>query len=373
MAYGRNILKHKQILGFVLILIFLEFKFSIISSLTGSDSQEPRVENLDLPKLEPAPLVHEQEDLVVEEDEVDDQGDEVDDQEDGVKDSLSEKVNEIKGEDLPEVEPYACVKSAALGYLNRQIKFDICVKPFEIDQYISKDIYNKGVFERNEVELVLELIANYPTATFLDIGSNIGMFSTAVASTSTKVVAVDPVKTNLAYIRKSTSMFGSEKHVRYIQNAVSDEGFKLVSWLHNPKNEGSMNFISEDEAKTKPKNEIGETVDSARFQDILAYIGTATVIVKIDIEVHECKALSGYFNKPNKTTFIPYLVMEWVFISQNTDNQCPPEKLQLLIKGFTDSGYYPMESWPKGKKLSLADESNWNNVLWVHKDAKMNW
>ena len=29
-------------------------------------------------------------------------------------------------------------RSAALGYLNRQIKFDICVKPFEIDQVKKK-------------------------------------------------------------------------------------------------------------------------------------------------------------------------------------------------------------------------------------------
>ena len=43
-------------------------------------------------------------------------------------------------------------------------------------------------------------------------------------------------------------------------------------------------------------------MDSARFEDILNYLGADTVIVKIDIEVHECKVkgflrLLGIFDK----------------------------------------------------------------------------
>ena len=55
---------------------------------------------------------------------------------------------------------------------------------------------------------------------FLDIGSNIGMFSLSVAAMNRSVVAVDADPVNLAFIRESLSLGSFSKNVRTINNAV---------------------------------------------------------------------------------------------------------------------------------------------------------
>ena len=55
---------------------------------------------------------------------------------------------------------------------------------------------------------------------FLDIGSNIGMFSLSVAAMNRSVVAVDADPVNLAYIRESLSHGSNSQNVRTINNAV---------------------------------------------------------------------------------------------------------------------------------------------------------
>ena len=53
-----------------------------------------------------------------------------------------------------------------------------------------------------------------------DIGSNIGMFSVAVANLGRKVVAVDASIENLAYIDKSIHLNNKAGNVKLINNAV---------------------------------------------------------------------------------------------------------------------------------------------------------
>ena len=55
---------------------------------------------------------------------------------------------------------------------------------------------------------------------FLDVGSNIGMYTIVVAAMNRSVVAVDADPVNLAYIRKSLELGGHTENVRTIYNAV---------------------------------------------------------------------------------------------------------------------------------------------------------
>ena len=63
----------------------------------------------------------------------------------------------------------------------------------------------------------------YPDAVFLDIGSNIGMYSVMMAAANRRVVAVDAVLHNLAYIHRSVVLQDNEKFVRLLNNPVRCE------------------------------------------------------------------------------------------------------------------------------------------------------
>ncbi|XP_023343449.1 uncharacterized protein LOC111712920 [Eurytemora carolleeae] len=274
-------------------------------------------------------------------------------------------VNEIRGEDLPEIKPFACVRSGP--FPPNDLTLMMCIKELKVDEFISKPIFETGVFERPEVELILKLIKNYPDGTLLDIGSNIGVFSVTAAATNYRVVSVDPFKTNLAYTRMSTVLQGTQDNVRYIANTVSDKKYTLYPWYRYPNNEGGITFLTEEETKNKPNLNIGEGVESVKFVDLLDAVHTQTVVVKIDIEGHECRTFIQYLNEPKKTKkFVPYILMEWVHITHNRDNMCP--NIQILIQGFLDGGYFPVDL-DSLKRLRIENEKSWYNVLWVHQDA----
>ncbi|XP_023343799.1 uncharacterized protein LOC111713209 isoform X2 [Eurytemora carolleeae] len=110
----------------------------------------------------------------------------------------------------------------------------MCAKP---NDYISDVIMGSGMFEQGEVELFLSLTTDYPDATFLDLGANLGTFSVAAAALKYRVVSVDPFIINHAYSRLSSRLYGSEEYVRYIVNTVSNGTEPLYPWFRSPTNQ----------------------------------------------------------------------------------------------------------------------------------------
>ena len=80
---------------------------------------------------------------------------------------------------------------------------------------------------------------------------------------------------------------------------------------------------------------------SVKLEDIINYINSDIVILKIDIEGYECKALQPnvLLNKLGK--FIPYIFMEWGHIYQNTFGNCPQSDFSELVHLFYAGGYLP--------------------------------
>ena len=134
------------------------------------------------------------------------------------------------------IEWWKCIWTAPVIYIPYLgITPRICIKPASIDKIVSKYIKIYGAWEPKYVNSVLKMVQRFPEATFLgwkfpkipkcqpiflDVGSNIGMFSLSVAAMNRKVVAVDADPVNLAYIRESLSLGSFSKNVRTINNAV---------------------------------------------------------------------------------------------------------------------------------------------------------
>ena len=95
-----------------------------------------------------------------------------------------------------------------------------CVKPPEEDAYVSRELALGRGWEPELVSKVMEAMALHPEAVFLDLGSNIGAYTLPVASMRRRVVAVDMMRDNLAYIKTSLSQAGLDTYVEMVNNAV---------------------------------------------------------------------------------------------------------------------------------------------------------
>eukprot|EP00092_Neocalanus_flemingeri_P053877 GFUD01063402.1.p2 GENE.GFUD01063402.1~~GFUD01063402.1.p2 ORF type:complete len:118 (-),score=45.21 GFUD01063402.1:20-373(-) len=98
------------------------------------------------------------------------------------------------------------------------------------------------------------------------------------------------------------------------------------------------------------------------MMDIFKTIQADTIILKIDIEGYECKALQPDILLGTSGKFIPYIFMEWGQLPQNTAN-CPEYKEWVEL--FFQGGYKPAD--PANLQIlgkeSLA--SIWD-MAWVH-------
>ena len=82
------------------------------------------------------------------------------------------------------------------------------------------------------------------------------------------------------------------------------------------------------------------------MKDILQSIEGKEIILKIDIEGYECKALQPeiLLNKVGK--FIPFIIIEWVHLKSDT-------VFSEWVKNFYDGGYVPVNPGKKNSKLLI--------------------
>ena len=81
-------------------------------------------------------------------------------------------------------------------------------------------------------------------------------------------------------------------------------------------------------------------IQSVMMRDILETIESSEIILKMDIEGYECKALQPelLLNKAGK--FIPFIFLEWVQLPTNLRKTCP--EFKEWVKNFYIGGYVPL-------------------------------
>lgn len=135
-----------------------------------------------------------------------------------------------------------------------------------------------------------------------------------------------------------------------------------------------------------------QTVKSVLLQDILDSMfpdkrptsgEKPVVIMKLDIETFECRALLGSpeLFSPSQPYFVPYLVMEWYFATKNEEGKyafprsCPQTKLLMMRDLLLDKGYEPWGEAALGKwtRMNPKKALRWYkiNVVWRHKMAPL--
>ena len=82
-------------------------------------------------------------------------------------------------------------------------------------------------------------------------------------------------------------------------------------------------------------------IRSVMMRDILDSIASKEIILKIDVEGYECKALQSEILQNQVGKFLPFIFMEWGQLPSNQQT-CP--QFQDWVKNFYAGGYVPVNS-----------------------------
>jgi len=271
--------------------------------------------------------------------------------------------------DFMQIQPEECVETPEFY---GGVKSTVCVMPGE--DYIQKNLKKKGAFEPEVTNAVVKAMAVYSGATFVDCGSNIGMMSTVVAAMGRSVVSLDPMVMHLTYLRRSLELAGNQNHVRLLNNAVSDTHGILYPGLaaSSGTNTAAIRLYSEQALKQANLKAQGPPVKVVTVMDILATIETSTVILKVDVESMECKAVTTEVAHGESGHYIPFIVIEWTMLPE------APHYAECVGWLF-DGGYKPYHmvnytEFTKKEVLGIRKNNHkhyemgneYHDIIWLH-------
>ena len=200
-----------------------------------------------------------------------------------------------------------------------------------------------------------------------------------------EVVVLDAVYYNLALISMSHKMTNKGK-VKILYNSISDkEGEELYPYLEAQHSHmaGATYLVTREQLDTanyKWEEVIGPPAVSVTTRDIFQQIEAKTIVIKIDVEGHECKvresfsmssipdsqALPPYVLDRSTGKFVPYIFMEWANLRLNRHHTC--DNYKDFMDSFTKNGYIPHQPGSL-VPVSLDTHTEWFDVVWIHKDA----
>ncbi len=210
-----------------------------------------------------------------------------------------------------------------------------------------------GVWENSKILKVKQYCSEYPQATFLDIGANIGTISLYARALGHHVIAVEPNPINWPLLRRSLLLNNFTSRFTLLPYALSDA--KRNYTMRTSRRNIGDTYVSKKSINESISNVANEfLVQSVQLKDVFGYIHTNTVLVKIDVQAHECHALAD-----GKELFqrfhVPYIFMEWGYYME-ADIDCNAGMVSLLV----EHGYKPMTV----KDRPLPVETWRNKTTW---------
>jgi len=157
---------------------------------------------------------------------------------------------------------------------------------FDLNQWIDKNLFFFGSYEKKELEFIKKYISK--GSTFLDIGANSGIYSLALSEKCSKVIAFEPDPITRARLKQNIRINGI-RNVKIIPHAVSDVE-SVAAFYINSTNRG-MNSLFKIKNKRWTKK---ITVRTTTVDIIVKKLKLKNIsFVKMDIEGGEFNALRG--------------------------------------------------------------------------------
>lgn len=171
------------------------------------------------------------------------------------------------------------------------------------NDHVGDKIARHGLYEKENLELLLKLLALLPQPVVLDIGANIGNHTLAFATQAQVVHAFEPIPYLFEVLGNNVAQNGL-KHVQVHNVAMSDHKGSATINMVNAGNYGASSFDKRTEGTT-PVNVSLTTGDAFVASQQLAHVD----FVKIDVEAHEVYVLRGLMQTLRRD--LPFITMEW--------------------------------------------------------------
>jgi FkbM family methyltransferase len=164
---------------------------------------------------------------------------------------------------------------------------------------VDKCIIENGWWEPKQFEYFTSLweYARNTDNMFLDIGAYFGLYSLKARQTGIfkEVYAFEADKYN--YMQLQAQLFLNKiTDIVSMNKAISDKcrlGLSIASTSHPDKNRGGVGIV--DEESTYPENS-SFSVECITLDSMFSLVTNKTIVIKIDIEGHEARALEGMKN-----------------------------------------------------------------------------
>ncbi|XP_033746105.1 uncharacterized protein LOC117331481 [Pecten maximus] len=176
------------------------------------------------------------------------------------------------------------------------------------DIFVSESIISKGMWEGDLVNQTRDFLKEDPERVFLDLGSNVGVFSLMAAKIGHQVVSVDLLSGNVQRLCASSIEGHFSDRVTIIHNALSDIRGNVTFRLYKGNVGGTSVKTLDSNQKTKNEN----IITAILLDDLLEIFKFQKVVIKMDLETFEEKVLKGgekFFTKVR----VDYLLMEFEY------------------------------------------------------------
>jgi len=171
----------------------------------------------------------------------------------------------------------------------------------DTNNYIDKNIYYSGYWERKNTTFIMKLIKENPVKTFFDIGANIGYYSILVSKYVDKTYCFEPSKVNYERLKLNIQL-NPNCYIKSYRVGLGNAN-ENVKLYHSGKDSGSYST-----AKPKNYNNTFEYIKIIRFDDFFKNNDIDEIdLIKIDAEGSEMKVLYGMENTL-KNNYIKLLI-----------------------------------------------------------------
>lgn len=230
---------------------------------------------------------------------------------------------------------------------------------FRTEDAIGRSIYQKGVYEEELTDLLLELPLRGGDVV-LDVGANIGWFSLLLdrrAPDGVSIYAFEPEPLNFGLLSENLELNGAGGVVP-IQKAVSDEEGRRSLFVYPDKNRGRHSLAPIPGAAGSV--EVPTTTLDRVWRD-RGLDGRSVRLLKIDVEGFECAVLRGASEILERCELV---VTEYAPELLRRAGDRPEALLELLTGG----GFDPYRPGPGGLErmdpAELAGREEPENLVW---------
>jgi FkbM family methyltransferase len=213
--------------------------------------------------------------------------------------------------------------------------------------HVGDKIVRHGLYEKENLALLLDLLGTLPEPVVFDVGANIGNHTLAFATRAAQVHAFEPIPAIFALLSRNISQNGLG-HVQAHNFALSDTAGSDTIYMVQQGNFGASSFDRRAEGVAPV------TVRKTTGDAFVAEQGIPRVdLLKIDVEAHEVYVLRGLMQTLRRD--LPFITMEWndpltvERLSGSPELQFLTENYHIHVLGSN----YDRAYWA-GKPLSLV-------------------